>query len=166
MYEPLDAIKKMKFSSVLLAILFGFTFYALGPLIAIKLNSPIISHPALFVVSIFSLVIGAYFFIHSINMFLTVGGGTPVPTDPPKTFVAVGLYRHVRNPMYIGHFLLLLSLFLYLGRIYLFYWWILIITSIHLFVVLYEEPNLRKKFGKSYEKYLVNVPRWLFRRNV
>jgi protein-S-isoprenylcysteine O-methyltransferase Ste14 len=93
--------------------------------------------------------------------FATAGGGTPAPIDPPKSLVVRGLYRYVRNPMYIGILLLLAgeamlfqsrSLLGYTGLVFLFFF---------LFVVAYEEPALRSKFGRDYERYCDRVPRWI-----
>ena len=93
--------------------------------------------------------------------FATTGRGTPAPFDPPKVFVAVGLYCWVRNPMYVsvatalaGEALFFRSWLLvqYLAVCWLFF---------HLFVLLYEEPTLREKFGAPYEDYCRRVPRWL-----
>jgi protein-S-isoprenylcysteine O-methyltransferase Ste14 len=93
--------------------------------------------------------------------FLREGRGTPSPTDPPKELVAVGFYRYVRNPMYVGIIMMLIGYFLWFG-----YWSLLIYTGIvfviiHLFVTLYEEPTLKRKFGASYETYMNHVPRWI-----
>ncbi len=93
--------------------------------------------------------------------FTFKGRGTPAPIDPPKELVATGLYRYVRNPMYVGVLSALLGHFLWFG-----FWRILIYAALfllttHLFVTLYEEPNLRQRFGTSYEQYLKQVPRWI-----
>ncbi len=90
------------------------------------------------------------------------GRGTPAPVAPPKRLVVVGFYRYVRNPMYLG---------LAVGWIGL---WVVfghpnpvaiaalaaVVLGVHLFVMLYEEPTLRKKFGADYEEYCRNVRRW------
>ena len=93
--------------------------------------------------------------------FLVKGRGTPAPFDPPKELVATGPYRYVRNPMYVGVELALFGNFLWFG-----YWWMLayaalLLAAFHLFILFYEEPTLRGKFGASYEAYLGEVPRWI-----
>jgi len=93
--------------------------------------------------------------------FTFKGRGTPAPIDPPKELVASGLYRFVRNPIYVGLVLILIGHFFYFG-----YWWLLLYAALcflvfHLFVTAYEEPTLRTKFGASYEDYLGRVPRWI-----
>jgi protein-S-isoprenylcysteine O-methyltransferase Ste14 len=89
------------------------------------------------------------------------GRGTPLPTDPPKELVAAGLYRHVRNPIYLSVILILLGHFLWFGYSSLLVYAGLAFVGTHLFVIFYEEPGLRKRFGAAYEDYLMRVPRWL-----
>jgi protein-S-isoprenylcysteine O-methyltransferase Ste14 len=93
--------------------------------------------------------------------FLAKGRGTPAPVEPPKELVASGLYRLVRNPMYVSVLMILLGHFLWLGHLRLLAYAGAVWLATHLFVALYEEPNLRKRFGGSYEEYLHRVPRWI-----
>jgi protein-S-isoprenylcysteine O-methyltransferase Ste14 len=93
--------------------------------------------------------------------FLSKGNGTPAPIDPPKELVASGLYNYVRNPMYVGVLMILLGHFLWFGFWNLLSYAAVVFLAFHSFVTLYEEPNLRKRFGASYEEYLNRVPRWL-----
>ncbi len=106
-------------------------------------------------------LIGAAICIACIATFVVIGQGTPAPFDPPRQFVAVGPYRFVRNPMYIGGVVLLAGFALYLrsGAALIFCLpWLLLA---HLFVIAYEEPTLRRKFGSSYENYCKTVKRWI-----
>jgi protein-S-isoprenylcysteine O-methyltransferase Ste14 len=93
--------------------------------------------------------------------FVLKGQGTPAPFDAPVKFVAVGPYRIVRNPMYIGGGLTLIGLGLFLQSIsmvlFSFAWFLLA----HLFVVLVEEPGLERRFGQSYAEYKRSANRWL-----
>jgi protein-S-isoprenylcysteine O-methyltransferase Ste14 len=108
--------------------------------------------------------IGAVIHFRCTWAFTFAGKGTPAPIDPPKELVVQGLYRYVRNPMYIG----ILSILL--GEAVLFAsWWLFEYTAIvfclfFLFVLFYEEPALKKRFGESYREYCKNVPRWIPRR--
>ena len=104
---------------------------------------------------------GGVILLWSFWNFLREGRGTPAPIDPPKELVAVGFYRYVRNPMYVGIFFLLLGHFLWFGHLWLILYLVLVFVIVHLFVVLYEEPTLKNKFGKTYEEYLERVPRWI-----
>jgi len=91
------------------------------------------------------------------------GHGTPAPVAPPKELVVVGFYRYVRNPMYLGFFVGWIGLWIIFGHANP----ILIVVAcgvvlgVHLFVVFYEEPTLRKKFGTDYEFFCQNVHRWI-----
>lgn len=96
-----------------------------------------------------------------IAVFIVQGRGTPAPFDAPRKFVAVGPYRYVRNPMYIGGWILLIGFGLcqnsYSILLFSFMWFLLV----HLFVVFLEEPDLERKFGATYEDYCRAVPRWV-----
>jgi len=91
------------------------------------------------------------------------GHGTPAPMIPPSRLVVVGFYRYVRNPMYAGFATGWIGLWIIFGRANP----ILIAAvaaaafGVHLFVIFYEEPTLRGKFGAEYEEYCRNVRRWL-----
>ncbi len=99
-----------------------------------------------------------------VGIFVVRGRGTPAPFDPPRDFVAIGPYKHVRNPMYIGALTVLSGFGLYEHSssilVFALVWFLLA----HLFVVYLEEPDLRRKFGASYEDYCKAVPRWIPRR--
>ncbi len=93
--------------------------------------------------------------------FAVRGRGTPNPADPPRALVVDGLYRFVRNPMYVA---IVTSL---LGQAAMYrsssvVWYAAIVTAaFHLRVVLYEEPKLTELFGDSYGDYVRRVPRWI-----
>jgi protein-S-isoprenylcysteine O-methyltransferase Ste14 len=106
-------------------------------------------------------LIGLTILLWSFWNFLIDGRGTPAPLDPPKELVATGFYRYVRNPMYFGVLLILIGHFLWFGFWLLLVYTALAFTATHLFVTLYEEPTLKRKFGSSYEEYRKNVPRWI-----
>lgn len=107
------------------------------------------------------LVIGASFLLRSAWDFAVVGHGTPAPTDPPKTLVVTGLYRYVRNPMYVGVGSGALSESLLFSSRVLLEYALIYIAGFTLFVLAYEEPALRRKFGDSYRAYCRAVPRWI-----
>jgi protein-S-isoprenylcysteine O-methyltransferase Ste14 len=93
--------------------------------------------------------------------FTVNGRGTPAPIDPPKELVAIGLYRFVRNPMYVAGLVALIGWILWSPSLPLIAAPILFYVAAHLFVTLYEEPTLKKKFGAAYEEYCRKVPRWI-----
>lgn len=92
--------------------------------------------------------------------FAVIGRGTPLPFDPPRRLVVRGPYRFVRNPMAIGVALTLTGAALYYRSVRLMAFTGLFLVVIHLFVVLYEEPTLRRMFGDDYEAYSRQVRRW------
>ena len=92
--------------------------------------------------------------------FAAYGRGTPAPFDPPKRLVARGMYRYTRNPMYSGVLLVLFAeTLLFSSRAMLIYA-TAVFAGFHLYVLLIEEPRLRKRFGESYAEYCRTVPRW------
>jgi protein-S-isoprenylcysteine O-methyltransferase Ste14 len=92
--------------------------------------------------------------------FAFIGRGTPAPFDPPRRLVTQGPYRFVRNPMYIGAGLALAGAALFYESLPLLVYTGLFLLITHLFVVLYEEPTLRRTFGQEYEAYCHRVRRW------
>ncbi len=107
------------------------------------------------------IVIGAALYFSCVWLFASVGRGTPGPWDAPRQFVAIGPYRWVRNPIYIS------ALLVVLGEAWLFMSLPLLLYSVamaiffHLFVIGYEEPTLRRRFGETYIDYVRTVPRWI-----
>ena len=93
--------------------------------------------------------------------FLAKGKGTPAPIDPPRELVVSGLYKYVRNPMYMGVLLVIIGHFLWFGFWNLLIYAVLVFLAFSLFVIFYEEPNLKQRFGAAYEEYLKTVPRWI-----
>ena len=90
------------------------------------------------------------------------GRGTPAPFIPPQRLVVVGFYRYVRNPMYVGFVAGWIGLWIVFGHANPTVIAVVaaVALGVHLFVVFYEEPTLRKKFGVDYENYCRNVRRW------
>ncbi len=99
-----------------------------------------------------------------IATFVTSGRGTPAPCDPPREFVASGPYRYVRNPMYIGGTAVMLGAGLALSSPSIVILALAFLLTMHLFVVVYEEPSLAGKFGAGYQLYKSSVHRWLIRK--
>jgi len=93
--------------------------------------------------------------------FALRGKGTPAPIDPPKKLVLEGPYRVVRNPMYWAVACVMMGEALAFRSLALAELAIAFFAGTILFVLLYEEPTLRRKFGAEYEAYCRRVPRWL-----
>ena len=104
--------------------------------------------------------IGTVIALWCVFTFVFIGKGTPAPFDPPKKLVVRGPYRFVRNPMYIGAGMTLAGAALYYESLSVFIYTCLFFLITHLFVVLYEEPTLRRTFGDEYEAYCDRVNRW------
>jgi protein-S-isoprenylcysteine O-methyltransferase Ste14 len=96
--------------------------------------------------------------------FARKGRGTLSPVDPPKELVVQGLYRYVRNPMYLSVSTIVLGEVLLTKSAPLFIYWVIWFACANLFVMGYEEPYLRRQFGNSYDAYARSVGRWLPRR--
>lgn len=99
--------------------------------------------------------------IESFARFVIHGRGTPAPPFPTETLVATGLYRHVRNPMYVAVLWIVSAQALFFANLWLFVYAAIAWFATHLFVVLYEEPTLRRTYGSHYEDYRARVPRWI-----
>lgn len=110
------------------------------------------------------LAIGAAGLLWCIWDFARVGKGTLAPVDPPRFVVRTGLYRFVRNPMYVSVLTVLVGEILLFRSPRLLVWGVGVATAFHVWVVAYEEPTLRRQFGADYEAYCRQVPRWRPRR--
>lgn len=93
--------------------------------------------------------------------FARSGKGTLSPVDPPRRLVIRGLYRYVRNPMYLSVTIIVLGEVLVTRSSALAAYWAVWFLAVYLFVVLYEEPTLRREFGSSYDEYCRRVGRWI-----
>ena len=106
-------------------------------------------------------LLGGLIVLWSFWNFLREGRGTPAPIDPPRELVATGFYRYTRNPMYVGVLAIIIGHFLWFRYWFLLVYALLVFIGFYTFVVFYEEPTLKGKFGASYEEYLRRVPRWI-----
>jgi len=107
------------------------------------------------------MILGAATYFWCLWDFAVTGRGTPAPIDPPKHLVVRGLYRYVRNPMYVGVLLVIAGWAALFGSGAVLWYGVLIALVFHLFVVLVEEPTLHRQFGEAYEAYRGTVPRWV-----
>src|SRR5882672_2524991 len=107
------------------------------------------------------LLIGSLIYLWCAWDFSVKGLGTPAPIDAPRTLVVNGLYRFVRNPMYLGVAHLISAQSILRSSHSVFYYLIFFLVCAHLFVFFYEEPHLRRIFGEQYEEYCRQVPRWI-----
>ena len=97
----------------------------------------------------------------SIFRFIAVGRGTLVPAVPTERLVVSGLYRYVRNPMYLGALTTVAGETVLFATRQMVNYLIVVFILMHLFVILYEEPTLAHRYLEDYPRYKRNVPRWL-----
>ena len=109
--------------------------------------------------------VGLTLMVATIRLFVTIGKGTLAPWNPTQKLVVQGVYRHVRNPMISGVFFVLLGEAVGTGSLPLYGWAVFFIVINMFYMPLVEEPGLGKRFGKDYEEYRRNVPRWIPRVN-
>src|SRR5262252_3325844 len=99
--------------------------------------------------------------VDSFARFALQGLGTPAPIAPPQHLVVTGLYRYVRNPMYVAVVSLIFGQGLLFGSVGVLEYGMVVWLGFHIFVLAYEEPTLRAKFGDEYKEFCANVRRWL-----
>ena len=110
---------------------------------------------------VFLIIVGIFSTLFGCRSFIFSKTGTPVILDTPEELMVGGLYRFVRNPMYCGYCLILFGESLLYESSEVLLYSIVFFFLFNLLVVLVEEPLLRKKFGKQYELYCQEVPRWI-----
>jgi protein-S-isoprenylcysteine O-methyltransferase Ste14 len=107
------------------------------------------------------IALGTAVLVRCIRDFAVSGRGTLAPVDPPRHLVVSGLYRYVRNPMYVGVVLMLAGEAWAFGSLSLAAYAAGFLAVVNVFIQFHEEPALLKKFGASYEQYTRDVPRWV-----
>lgn len=116
-------------------------------------------------VGAFLLAASVLVLLHAFARFVVEGVGTPAPVAPTERLVVGGLYRYVRNPMYLAVLATILGEALVLGRPVLLLYAAAVAAAFVAFVRWYEEPTLRRRFGERYEAYRRAVPAWWPRRD-
>jgi protein-S-isoprenylcysteine O-methyltransferase Ste14 len=104
--------------------------------------------------------VGVVLFVRTVALFATIGQGTLAPWDPTSRLVLRGPYRHVRNPMISGVLFVLLGEAAVLGSPALLIWAAAFIAVNAIYMPIFEEPGLKRRFGEDYEEYAASVPRW------
>lgn len=106
-------------------------------------------------------LIGLVIMLSCIINFAVKGRGTLSPVDPTKLLVISGLYKFSRNPMYVGVMMILIGEAIFYQSVYLWIYLILVYIAFNIFIMLHEEPRLKKDFGEEYSKYCQKVRRWV-----
>ena len=107
------------------------------------------------------IILGAVLLAMCIWEFARSGRGTLSPVDAPRRLVVQGLYRYVRNPMYLSVTTIVLGELLLTRSSALLVYWTIWFAVVNLFVMGYEEPTLRRRFGAAYDEYTRQVSRWM-----
>jgi protein-S-isoprenylcysteine O-methyltransferase Ste14 len=103
---------------------------------------------------------GTAVLLHAFARFVVEGAGTPAPVAPTERLVVGGIYRHVRNPMYVAVGTTIVGQALVLGRPWLLAYAAAFWAVTAAFVRIYEEPTLTARYGEEYEAYRQAVPGW------
>jgi len=161
--EPMQSRLYLFLRSALWSVIMPGTVAVYIPYKIVTVWSPsgVAYSPALLIPAIILLIAGISILLSSIWNFATVGRGTLSPIDAPRRLVITGFYRYVRNPMYIGVLAIVLGESLLFGSAVLAGYAAGLFLVFNLFIMLYEEPALRKRFGEPYRRYCESVGRWL-----
>lgn len=126
-----------------------------------SLREPFFGSWAFPVIGAVLVIAGVPVLLDSFARFAWHGLGTPAPVFPTRHLVISGLYRYVRNPMYVAVVSVILGQGLWFGSLRLLEYGFVVWLLFHLFVRVYEEPKLRRAFGVEYEEFCARVPRWI-----
>src|SRR5215475_5934290 len=126
-----------------------------------RLAPPLLGFFPLRVVGVAMVAAGLPVLLDSFARFAIQGLGSPVPVAPPQHLVVTGLYRYVRNPMYVAVLLLIFGEAIFFADPRLAAYGAVVWLLFYAFVRLYEEPAPKEQFGAEYHTYKANVPRWI-----
>jgi protein-S-isoprenylcysteine O-methyltransferase Ste14 len=126
-----------------------------------RIQAPFFGVAAIRVAGGILLTLGAIGLLDSFARFAVQGLGTPAPVAPPQHLVVTGLYRFVRNPMYVSVTSAILGQAMIFGNVRLLEYGASVWLAFHMFVLVFEEPSLRRTFGTEYEAFCAAVPRWI-----
>jgi protein-S-isoprenylcysteine O-methyltransferase Ste14 len=123
------------------------------------LEPPLLGTSSFRVVGVLLIAAGLPVLLDSFARFALQGLGTPAPIFPTRHLVVSGLFRYVRNPMYVAVLLLILGQGLLFASVRVLVYGVAVWVGFFLFVLIYEEPTLLKRYGR--EEFCANVPRWM-----
>jgi protein-S-isoprenylcysteine O-methyltransferase Ste14 len=155
----------------LLAILGSFIFLLIAPVTVVgwipwwisrwRIQQDFGDFTILRIVGLVLIPAGVLVLLDSFARFAIQGLGTPAPVFPTRHLVVQGLYRYVRNPIYVALLLVVTGQALFFGSLRLLEYGAVLWLGFHLFVLAYEEPTLRATFGDEYKTFCAHVPRWI-----
>lgn len=126
-----------------------------------RIQQPLLGIGLARVAGVILILAGLPVLLDSFARFAWNGRGTPAPILPTRELVVTGLFRYVRNPMYLAVASLIFGQALLFGSSNLIVYGAAVSVAFHAFVLLYEEPTLRKAYGVQYDRYCANVNRWI-----
>jgi protein-S-isoprenylcysteine O-methyltransferase Ste14 len=126
-----------------------------------QVRAPLLGFSAFRWLGTLLIVAGLPVLLDSFARFALKGLGTPAPVFPTRHLVVSGLYRYVRNPMYLAVAAVIFGQGLLFGDLRVLEYGILVWIAFQLFVLFYEEPVLRRSFGAEYESFCTHVSRWV-----
>lgn len=107
------------------------------------------------------MLLGMVLLLWCVRDFYVSGKGTLAPWDPPTKLVVVGLYRYMRNPMYVGVITLVVGWSVLLTSPVLMCYALILAGGFHIRVLTHEEPWLESQFGSEWRQYRAQVGRWM-----
>jgi protein-S-isoprenylcysteine O-methyltransferase Ste14 len=125
-----------------------------------RVEPPLLGWPWLRAFGVLLLAAGLPVLLDSFARFALAGRGTPAPIMPTDQLVVSGLYRYVRNPIYLAVLAIIVGQGLLFGITAVLVWAGVVAAACHVFVVGYEEPTLRRRYGQDYDTYCAAVRRW------
>ena len=125
-----------------------------------QVRGPLASWAAVRVAGLIMLIVGALVLVQAFARFVAEGRGTPAPAAPTERLVIGGVYRHVRNPMYLAVVAAITGQALALGQPVLLAYAAAVWITTAAFARWYEEPTLARQFGAQYDAYRRGVPAW------
>lgn len=128
--------------------------------LSIEIDIAIIN-TGIFLAGVVVMLLGLFLLVLSVTRIIKKGKGTLAPWKPSQKLVIDGAYRYVRNPMILGVLTILIGESIAIMSSNILIWAIVFFFINTLFFLVYEEPNLEKKFGDEYRKYKANVNRWI-----
>ncbi|MEW6533148.1 MAG: isoprenylcysteine carboxylmethyltransferase family protein [Thermodesulfobacteriota bacterium] len=104
---------------------------------------------------------GLWLMVHTVKLFVQRGHGTLAPWSPTQRLVVQGVYRYARNPMMSGVYAVLLGEVILFGAWPLVFWLVPFVLVNAIYIPLWEERSLVRRFGSDYLEYKKHVPRWI-----
>ncbi len=149
--------------SLLSAVLFFCVFMAALPWTAHQLLPAMLPLPPVMRTWVGAILftVGLALWVACLDAFSRRGRGTPNPGDAPRHLVTSGLHGLIRNPIIAAELIVIWAEAFYFGSIGIVGYAVLVTLGAHLIVLRVEEPELRDRFGESYQFYCQDVPRWL-----